>query len=485
MKLSLKVLAVGITAALILSGCASSPKETIAPEDSISETLNEQKTEEKKEQKKEEKKKPEDPPEVAFAKKLQAKLEKNDIEGALALFDSIPEAIAQEKDMIFLHASLLLSSGNMEEAGRVGKELEEQYPDDLDILEMNALIAKQSGDNSNYKAYSNKILSIDPNNAAMNIQKGQELALNKKWKQARSSYTKALTDDPENEDALFGYGLMSFYLKEDGKARESFKSILEKNPHNSMALAYMGKLSAENEDYRNAIKYIEEAIKVDAYTYDFYMDYGSYLHQLNRDKEAIAAWEKARDLDPEYFLAYAFLAGINDEQNNYDVALDNYRMVIQTNPNYYYAYESAAILEWHAQNWEAARNDFYKAFVTGGSTNWSYALMIAATYMKEGNQFKAKEFLAPLMKKMDRESLEYQMLKFYHDNYSKNGANTLMMKIAKEESTTKRGKLLFYFGLYNELYNATEAAIDYYGKVASMAAPMFFEYRIAEWGLGL
>ncbi|MCQ2597318.1 MAG: tetratricopeptide repeat protein [Treponema sp.] len=491
MKLVLKVLAAGITVAILLAGCASTPKtdENKAPteETAVTETVKEDKKSEKKAEKKPEPKKeePKDPPDVAFAKKLREKLSANDIQGALALFESIPESIAGEKDMIFLHASLLISAGDLEKAGEIGKQLEEAYPDDLEILEMNALIAKSSGNNSTYKSYSNKILALDPENPAMNIQKGQEYALAKKWKQARNSYKKALSSEPDNEDALFGCGLMSYYLMEDSTADEYFQAILDKNPDNSMALAYKGKLAAESENFKSAIKYIEKAIENDASNYDFHMDYGTYLHQLNYDDEAIEQWQIARDLDPDYFLAYAYLAGISDEKNNYDMALENYRKVIETNPDYYYAYESAGILEWHAENWAEARKDFHKAFVTGGSTNWSYALMVAATYMKEGNTFKAKEYLNPVLKKMPKDTNEYLMVKFYVDNYSKNAMNTLVMKIQKEESTTKRGKLYFYFGLYNELYGSTAVAVDYYGRVASMQAPMFFEYRMAEWGMGL
>ena len=33
------------------------------------------------------------------------------------------------------------------------------------------------------------------------------------------------------------------------------------------------------------------------------------------------------------------------------------------------------------------------------------------------------------------------------------------------------------------LGKANELAKEYYGKVTNMQAPMFFEYRIAEWGL--
>ena len=43
--------------------------------------------------------------------------------------------------------------------------------------------------------------------------------------------------------------------------------------------------------------------------------------------------------------------------------------------------------------------------------------------------------------------------------------------------------MLFYMGLYYELNGFTEKSVEYYTKVKSMNAPLFFEYRIAEWGL--
>jgi hypothetical protein len=43
--------------------------------------------------------------------------------------------------------------------------------------------------------------------------------------------------------------------------------------------------------------------------------------------------------------------------------------------------------------------------------------------------------------------------------------------------------MLFYMGLYYELNKADELAKEYYAKVTNLKAPMFFEYRIAEWGL--
>ena len=38
-------------------------------------------------------------------------------------------------------------------------------------------------------------------------------------------------------------------------------------------------------------------------------------------------------------------------------------------------------------------------------------------------------------------------------------------------------------GLFYELNGFQEKAVEYYTKVKNMNAPLFFEYRIAEWGL--
>jgi tetratricopeptide (TPR) repeat protein len=155
--------------------------------------------------------------------------------------------------------------------------------------------------------------------------------------------------------------------------------------------------------------------------------------------------------------------------------------VIETNPKYFYAYESTAILEYHLGNWEASRKYFAEAYKYNKSV--SYQLMIAATYFKEKNAFKAKEVLKPLLKTLNKDSLEYAMVRFYHDTYSFNAENSLVGKVTKEQNRTQRGKMLFYMGLYYELNGFSEKAIEYYTKVKSMNAPLFFEYRIAEWGL--
>ena len=477
--MKLKKIVFCFLAASIFASC------TTTKVDQTEETTVEKKVEKqsKKEAKKVEKKKeePKDPPNIAFAKKLQSFLDKNQIKEAIDLFQSLPKELEKDIDFKILLASLYISDKQYDQAIEVANFILQIEPENIDAYELISLALEGKGDKAAQKANADKILEIDPYNVTVNIQKAEDYAMNKKYKLSKQSYKKALKNEPQNVDALFGYAQMSFYTDDLKEAEKSLNSILQLEPKNSLALAYMGKLAADSENFLRATKYVKEALKYDPTNYDYYLDLGTYYRFQGKYSDATAAWNKAVEIDPSYFLAYAYLAGSYDEQNDFTSALQNYHKVIETNPKYFYAYESTAILEYHLGNWEASRKYFAEAYKYNKSV--SYQLMIAATYFKEKNAFKAKEVLKPLLKTLNKDSLEYAMVRFYHDTYSFNAENSLVGKVTKEQNRTQRGKMLFYMGLYYELNGFSEKAIEYYTKVKSMNAPLFFEYRIAEWGL--
>ena len=426
---------------------------------------------------------PEDPPNIAFAKKLQALLAKGSVKEAIALFDKIPAECKDDLDLKLVLASLYVSDANYDMAIKVADEVLAVDEGNMDALEIKTLCAKAKGDTGAYKAAAQAILATDPYNAQINIMEGDEQALNHKWKLARDAYAKALKSEPENADALYGYAKMTYYMDDLKLAKTTTQAILDKDPENPEALALMGKLAAEDFNYVRAIKLTQDALKYDPDNYDFYLDMGTYYRYQGKYSESIKCWTKATEILPDYFLAYAYLAGIYDEQNQFEQALQNYRMVIKTNPDYYYAYESTAILEYHFGNYKYARALFDQAY--SYSDSWAYKLMNIAMYLKEGNKETAKKEAQELMKKLDRESTEYNLVRFYVDNYSKNAETSLVNKINKEDNNNKKGKMLFYMGLFYEINGTIEVAQEYYSKVTAFQAPMFFEYRIAEWGLGL
>jgi len=472
-----------ITASLVITACATKPE---APASATTEIQEPEKTttvvEEKKQEKKVEKKKePEDPPNIKFAKELQKYLEKGDTDGAIALFQKLPAELKDDVELKLLLGALYYSNEMYDEAIATAKEVLALDENNIDALELISMCNRAKGDRTAYKASQEQILAADPYNPSANIQKAEDYALNKKYKLARDSYKKALKGDSTNEDALFGYAQMSFYIDDLKTSKEVFQQMIDKDPTNSAALAYMGKIAYDEENYLRASKFISEAIKYDPNNYDYWMDYGKYLRYQGKFDDAAKAWTKATELDPTYFLAYAYLAGHYDETEKWDLALENYHKVIETNPKYFYAYESTAILEFHAKNYKEAIKYFSKAYEC--SDSWSYSMMIAICYYKLNDPLNAKKVLNAQLKKLERDSNPYNLVRFYAESYNKNAESNLKQRIEKETNSNTRGKMLFYMGAYCDLNKAADAGKEYYTRVTNMTAPMFFEYRLAEWGL--
>lgn len=422
--------------------------------------------------------KPASAQDVKFVENLSAALDKGDVNQALALFDKMGSGASPSLQT--LHASLLLSAGRDSDAEKLAKDLLAANPKDLDVLSLNVMIAKKKGDVRTKSTLIRQILAIDQFNADANVELGGEQALKHNYRNARDYYKKALVREPQNTDALFGYGKMSYYMTKDNDAKSSFEKILEVDPDNAIAYAYLGKLEAEKNKYKEALSYIEKAIKLEPDNMEYYLDQGTYLRYLGKYKDTEKAWIKATQCNPDYFLGYAYLAGLYDEMNNAEKALEYYRKVVEKNPAYYYAYESLGIFAWHSGSWAEARAAFTKAYEKNPN-NISYPLMIAATWWKEGNILEMKKFTEKVMKtQTDRKSLDHLMTRMYHDMGGETG---VIVKIQGDIPATQRGKMLYYAALYYDLKGYKELAQKYYLEVAGMQAPQFFEFRLAQWSV--
>lgn len=424
---------------------------------------------------------PEIPSDVVFVQNLQSQLEAGSIVDAIALFKEMPQELSDNDDLQVLLASLYISNGEYSNAIKTANIVLDKDSSNLEAMELIAMASRAAGDKSKYNEVNKKILTKDPYNASANIMQAEDYSLAKKYKLSRESYKKVLKNDPTNEDALFGVAMTSYYLDDLDVAKENCELLLKQDPNNAQALAFMGKLYAENNSNAKACEYMEKAIEVGGDNYDYLLELGLYYKRRNLVTKSIEVTKRAVELEPEYFLGYAYLAGIYDEMDDFENALFNYHMVIQTNPEYYFAYEEAAILEYHAGNYDQAIKYFSKA--NDYSNNYSYQMMIAACYFKKKDSFNAKKVLTAIMKPLDRESLEYNIARFFSESYNRNAEASISQKLSKEDNGNKRGKMLFYMGLYYEINGYADYAKEYYAKVAKMQAPMFFEYRIAEWGL--
>lgn len=415
--------------------------------------------------------------EINFVKKLDSALEKGTLLEAISLFDSMPAELQEDVDLRTLQASLLLSAGKTSDAEKIASGLLTKEPKNIDVLLLNAMVAKQKKNNVKKQQYLKQILAIQPNNPDANIELGNEQAVKRNYRNARDYYVKAIKGDPNNIEALFGHGKMSYYLQRDDDSKKSFNKILSLDPNNAPAWSYLAKFESESRRFKKAVEYVSKAIEIDPTNSDYYFDLGNFNRESGRLSEAEKAWKKATELDPDYFLGYAYLAGVYDEQNKLDLAYENYIKVIQKNPKYYYAYESIGMIAWHKGNYEDSRKAFEAAF-NANPNNTSYALMMAACLQRMKKTQECKTFTEKVMKNLDRNSFEYLSLRLIHDM---TGESTLTLKVQNEESKKKKGKYLYYLALYWELKGNETLAHKYYAEVLDIKGADFFEFRLAEW----
>lgn len=418
-------------------------------------------------------------PAQRFTDNLQQVLQKGGIEKALASFKDMPDECKNDPDVNYLHASLLLSAGDIKQADEKTAELLKKNPNDKQIKLLSAMVAKAGGDTKKSKDIIKDILKQDPGDPDANAAFADTFMLTRNFKQANVYFRKGLERDPEHRSSLFGYAQTSWYLDKIDVAKKTFTKLTELDPTNDMAWAYLAKLAGESRNYAKALDYIKTALKYENNSYYHWLDAGSYYLGVNDYDNADKAWTRAIEIDPNYFLAYTYRGGLRDERARYKEALADYQNVIRCNPKYYYAYESAALLAWRVENWEEALKNFIKA-QEGNPDNISYALMVSAVYRKMGKTKASKDFLTKVIKPLDRKSLDYAMARLYYDD---TGDNAVLNKVVNQDSRTTKGKMLYYMALFYELTGKQSLANKLYLEVADMNAPLFFEYRLTQWAV--
>ncbi len=421
-----------------------------------------------------------------FIRSVQETLRSSGIPDALALYDDLPPGFVNDADLLVIKASLLISGSKLNDAKSICNGIIASDPSNEDALELLLYIARCQNDVRSENKLVKQLLAADQYNVSANMALGQSSFANKNYKQARLYYQKALVKEAKNEDALFGLGQADYYLgakdsKMDKECETVFKKLIEVNPQNSLAYSYLGKLAAAGNKYKVASDYVQKAIELEPDNYNYYLDYGMFENYLGHYDNAADSWTKAIALQPNYFLAYAYRGGLYDEQGKDDLAISDYKQLLRCNPDYYYAYESIGVLEIHKKNWTAARQAFMKCYEMDKTANVSYPLMVTYCYYMEGDKINAKAFSDKVLRKMDRSSIEYAMLRVWHDE---SGEMPLPQKISTITDSKKKGKMWFYLGLFYDMFGGGEFASENYSKLLSMNSPMIFEYRMAEWRVG-
>ncbi len=171
---------------------------------------------------------------------------------------------------------------------------------------------------------------------------------------------KILALEPQQPEAFF---LTGVNLREKGdidRAINAFQKCFELNPEHLDACLNLG-LLWEEKDNPIALKYYDNALRIDSTSTLAYYNKGMYYMNRHEDNKAIVIFEKLLTLDPRYRDAYFNIGIIALERDSFQKAYDNFNIAVTQDPLFDMGFYYRGITNEKMNQLENARTDYKQA----------------------------------------------------------------------------------------------------------------------------
>ena len=418
---------------------------------------------------------------VEFGTKIHSFLQKDNYNEALSLFsnrEEVEDNVLDDMSTKVLKLSILVSANKTHEALLYAEELEEEEPDNLELLYCRAMMAQSSGDQKTKDVYLQKILEKHPQDSWAITEQGLDLYSKKNYKMAKDKFLTVLKHSPKNVEALLGLARVHYMQNKLKDAKANLDLALKEEPDNSLVIAEIARIKSETDKMHEAIADIKKAIEIDSKIPSHWMDLGLYNMQVGKKNEAKEAFSHAIELDSSSYMAFIYRAGINDEIGQYKEAMEDYYNVIKLYPSYYFAFEGAGILHIRSKEWNMGAICFREA-LKKANDQYHYAILLAFCLYKDGKAKEAKNLIKEYIKSIDKDKKEneYFLTRLF---FEQSGDADVGNRIMKVKDKTTQYRMMFYMGAFYEITNKKTLAEKYYIDVLSAKLPSFIEYRLAQ-----
>ncbi|MDA3956471.1 tetratricopeptide repeat protein [Oceanispirochaeta sp.] len=391
----------------------------------------------------------------------------------LALLEKAETLTLEER---ILKSALMVSEGYWKEAREELNRLLEENPGHPDVLYNLALLENAEGDNAARDETIGAILKTNPDHEDGLLLKGTIDFSAKRYKQADQSFSRILSKNPKNFMALSGAGSAQMNLDNLEGAVKLLNRAIELEPdfaylYVDRARAFRGlkKYGKAEEDYGRAIELEPD---VEWHYLDRTRIFIQYFHDLENAWEDL---EQIERINPDNLFANIYKAGVLDEWQRYDEAEVYYEKILRARPDYGYAHEPLAKYAYMKGDFKKAKNHFLQAYEFE-SRDVMYVLAAALCMEKSGDRKNAEKLLKEVIPRVTRDSIEYEMFRYYLQP----GSNYFITdKIAKETNEDLRSRMYFYLGARDDLQGLRRSALASYEQVDDYTG--FFESELAAW----
>ncbi|MGD0730945.1 MAG: tetratricopeptide repeat protein [Terracidiphilus sp.] len=321
-------------------------------------------------------------------------------------------------------ADLYLRSGHTHDAEVTARNLLKTSPNDIDAHRMLGKIYLRRLSDA-----SNAVSSASPSGNVLD--------------QAIAEFEKIVALQPKSVEDRMVLGQLYTVKHDPKKAEEQFKTAQAIEPDSEEVVLNLARLYAESGDIQNAAKIIEAVPAADR-SPKMELALGAAYDQLKRTKDAIAAYQRAADMDPgdAHVLDALGQALLND--NQLDEALKQFKQLSEADPD-----DAEALI--HIGEIQRRQGKFEDALATVRSARKKDPSSLEAGY-NEG-------LLLDVLGRFDEAIQVYE--KMVDQTSHANGAYTT-------EEKNNRGIFLERLGAIYHEQNKTDEAIATYQKMIDM-----------------
>jgi Flp pilus assembly protein TadD len=206
--------------------------------------------------------------------------------------------------------------GEMESAIAAGKKWVE-VEHNVKSTSYLALLHIDGGDVHEAHRLGLEVLQQDPENVDANVAVGSATMEQQQSERARECFQTAIRHDPDNGRAWLGMGLVHLYDQETSQAIDALSKAAQVFPENAGIAVTLAWSYVINHDANGAEKFFLKAIEVDHNFAEAHAGYAAALAMQGKLEPARAALELARRLDRKSFgavLAESFLQATEGNQ---------------------------------------------------------------------------------------------------------------------------------------------------------------------------
>jgi tetratricopeptide (TPR) repeat protein len=398
---------------------------------------------------------------------------------ALAAYQEAELADPDDPENRVLLANLYLIAGAIDEADELLASILAEEPQNTEALYIRSLVAGSRGDLDAQRETLQRILEIAPDDTRALASLGEVYLQKREFDEAERTFVAALELD--DADLVARMGLGNVYLREEEyeAAEEQFSAAVELEPTYPYSFSDRARARALQRELSGADADLTTAIELDPDYPWHYVDRGRVRLEQRRFDDAAGDFARAIELNPESFIGYVLRARAYDALQQVEPARSDYAEALALRPDYYPAYAPYATLLYLSERpGEAA--EYYREAFEEEPRRLDFALLAALSLKADDEEEAAREWLTAQLSQFPRESLHYQMARYYllptNEGY-------ILGEISRSQENIVKGQMYFFLGAQLELLGRTETARASLLEAEDTLPPGIVERRLAVWHL--